>query len=254
MRILVTNDDGVHAPGLAVLERIARALSDDVWVVAPESEQSGASHSLTLAEPVRLRKIDKRKFAVRGTPTDCVMMGVKHVLEDDPPDLILSGVNRGTNIAEDVTYSGTIAAAMEGTVLGVKSVALSQGYGFETNDGMQWACAEHHGPDIVSRLLNVEWPRHVLMNVNFPDRPPESVAGIEVTVQGKRDQANAMIDARLDIRGNDYFWLGFHRKLSDPARGTDLYAIYNGYISITPLHLNLTHEETLAPLRGMFDQ
>ncbi len=254
MRIIVTNDDGIHAPGLEVLERVANELSSDVWVIAPETEQSGASHSLTLADPVRLRKVSDRKFAVYGTPTDCVMMAVKQVLEDEPADLLLSGVNRGSNMAEDVTYSGTIAAAMEGTVLGVKSIALSQGYGFETNEGMQWACAERHAPGIVSRLLEVDWPSNVLMNVNFPDRPPEKIAGIEVTVQGKRDQANAMIDARLDIRGRDYFWLGFHRKLSSPARGTDLFAIYNGYISITPLHLNLTHDETLAPLRDAFTE
>src|SRR5215469_4215337 len=131
LRILVTNDDGIHAPGLAVAEKIARALSDDVWVVAPETEQSGASHSLTLTQPLRLRQIDAKRYAVTGTPTDCVMMAVAHVMEKSPPNLVLSGVNRGSNIADDVTYSGTIAGAMEGTALGIASVALSQAYGFE---------------------------------------------------------------------------------------------------------------------------
>ena len=127
MRILITNDDGIHAPGLAVLERIARELSDDVIVVAPETDQSGVSHSLSLNDPLRLREISPSHFAVKGTPTDCVIMGLRHILKDRKPDLVLSGVNRGQNIAEDVTYSGTIAAAMEGTILGVPSIALSQG-------------------------------------------------------------------------------------------------------------------------------
>lgn len=130
MRILLTNDDGIHAEGLAVLERIARQISDDVWVVAPETDQSGLAHSLTLSEPLRLRQIDARHFALRGTPTDCVIMGVRHVLPG-APDLVLSGVNSGANMADDVTYSGTVAGAMEGTLLGVKAIALSQEYEYE---------------------------------------------------------------------------------------------------------------------------
>src|ERR1044071_7637638 len=129
MRILVTNDDGIHAPGLAAAERIARALSDDVWVVAPETEQSGSSHSLTLTLPLRIRKISERRFAVQGTPTDSVMMAIVHLMKDSKPDLVLSGVNRGYNVADDVTYSGTVAAAMEGVVLGIPSVAMSQSFG-----------------------------------------------------------------------------------------------------------------------------
>ena len=132
MRILITNDDGIHAPGLEVCEQIARALSDDVWIVAPETDQSGVSHSLSLNDPLRLREVAPKHFAVKGTPTDCVIMGVRHIMKDNPPDLVLSGVNRGQNVAEDVTYSGTIAGAMEGTTLGVPSFALSQGYGLET--------------------------------------------------------------------------------------------------------------------------
>ena len=127
MRILLTNDDGIHAEGLAALERIARTLSDDVWVVAPETDQSGFAHSLSLSEPLRLRKIGEKHFAVRGTPTDCVIMGVRKIMPE-PPDLVLSGVNSGSNIADDVTYSGTVAGAMEGTLLGIRSIALSQAY------------------------------------------------------------------------------------------------------------------------------
>src|SRR5690349_9932959 len=140
MRILVTNDDGIHAPGLEICEQIARALTDDVWIVAPESDQSGVSHSLSLNDPLRLRKVGERHFAVKGTPTDCVIMGIRHIL-DAPADLVLSGVNRGQNVAEDVTYSGTVAAAMEGTVLGVPSIALSQAYGLDTRHNPSWATA-----------------------------------------------------------------------------------------------------------------
>src|SRR6195952_4450630 len=144
MRILVTNDDGIHSPGLTVAENIARALSDDVWVVAPETEQSGASHSLTLASPLRLRQISERRFAVTGTPTDCVMMGCLHLLKDDMPTLILSGVNWGSNLADDVTYSGTIAGAMEGCALGIPSIALSQCYDEGARHDIDWSAGEVH--------------------------------------------------------------------------------------------------------------
>src|SRR5882724_3149480 len=178
VRILVTNDDGIHAPGLAVAEKIARALTDDVWVVAPETEQSGASHSLTLSMPLRLREIDKRHFAVTGTPTDCVMMACAHVMKDTQPTLILSGVNRGSNLADDVTYSGTIAGAMEGCALGIPAIAMSQSYFSETEGDTPWACAEAHGPALVRRLVEIGWPQDVLINLNFPDCPPDAVKGV----------------------------------------------------------------------------
>lgn len=249
LRILVSNDDGIHAPGLKSLEKIARALSRDVWVVAPETEQSGASHSLTLSLPLRVRQVTDRKFAVQGTPTDCVMMGIMHIMKDKAPDLVLSGVNRGSNIADDVTYSGTIAAAMEGTVLGVPSIALSQAFGFSDNPHVKWSCAETHGPRVIRQILAAGWPKDVLMNINFPDVLPKDVKGIELTVQGKRDQALLNIDGRIDARGNPYYWIGFKRILSNPPEGTDLYAIYNKRISITPLHLNLTEMGVYADLK-----
>ena len=153
MRILVTNDDGIHAEGLDVLERIARQLSDDVWVVAPETDQSGVAHSLSLSNPLRLRQIGEKRFAVAGTPTDCVIMAVRSVMAEARPDLVLSGVNRGSNVAEDVTYSGTIAAAMEGTLLGIPSIAVSQAYTPGDRNSIRWDCAEHHAPGIIRRLL-----------------------------------------------------------------------------------------------------
>ena len=153
MRILLTNDDGIDAPGLHALREIARQLSEDIWVVAPETNQSGASHSLTLHEPLRMRLLDERAFAVRGTPTDSVIMGVRHVLKDKPPDLVLSGVNRGGNMAEDVTYSGTIAGAFEGTILGIRSIALSQAFGFERGQDVRWQTGIAHGPGLIRKLL-----------------------------------------------------------------------------------------------------
>lgn len=253
LRILLTNDDGIHAPGLDILERIATELSDDVWVVAPENEQSGASHSLTLHLPLRQRRLSEKKFAVQGTPTDCVMMAVRHILpgmEDDRPfDLVLSGVNRGSNIADDVTYSGTIAGAMEGTVLGVPSVALSQGYGFDPQASIiHWETALQHAPPLLRKLLNSGWPSNVLINMNFPGVAAAEVERVEVTKQGRRDQSLIHVDHRVDARGEDYFWLGFKRIPSNPPPGTDLRAIYDGNISITPLHLNLTEVETIEPL------
>ena len=248
LRILLSNDDGINAPGLKSLEKIAAELSDDVWVVAPESEESGASRKLTLTLPLRLREISKHRFAVQGTPTDCVLMGISHVLKDRRPDLVLSGVNRGSNIADDVTYSGTIAAAMEGTALGVPSIALSQAYGFEEGKHVKWSCAEHHGPWLIRKLLELKWPADVLININFPDVLPQSVERVEVTSQGKRDQSLANIIERMDVRGNPYYWLGFKRVLSNPPEGTDLRAIYDGRISVTPLHLNLTEERARKTL------
>ena len=252
MRILITNDDGIHAPGLKAAEKIAHALSDDVWIVAPETEQSGASHSLTLSMPLRLRRIEEKRFALSGTPTDCVMMAVAEVMKGSRPDLILSGVNRGANIADDVTYSGTIAGAMEGCALGIPSIALSQAYGFDEKGDVPWICGETHGPAVIKKLVAAKWPEEVLMNVNFPDCRPDGVKGVEVTEQGKRDLQTATFDRRMDLRGNPYYWIGFRRVRSNPNPGTDLAAIYANRISVTPLHLNLTEFRERERLKDLF--
>jgi 5'-nucleotidase len=243
MRILITNDDGIDSPGLHALRDIGRSLSDDVWVVAPETNQSGASHSLSLHEPLRMRRIDERAFAVRGTPTDSVIMGVRHVLKDGLPDLVLSGINRGANMAEDVTYSGTIAGAFEGTILGIRSIALSQAFGFDSgNKSVRWQTALAHAPGLLRKLLAAEWAPSTVMNVNFPDREPDAVAGTMVTTQGRRDPGLLAIEERHDTWGNPYYWLAFQRRRSNAAEGTDLAAVYAGYISVTPLFLDLTHQ------------
>lgn len=252
MRILITNDDGIHAPGLAVLERIAKKLSDDVWVVAPETDQSGVSHSLSLNDPLRLRKISDKHFAVKGTPTDSVIMGVREVMKDARPDLVLSGVNSGQNVAEDVTYSGTIAAAIEGTILGVPSIALSQGYGPDGREKIMWECAETLAPDIVKKIVEGGIEKGSLVNLNFPNCPPSEIQGVAVTAQGFRDQQLLRLDGRVDGRGKPYYWIAFQRGPHTPANGTDLWALAQKKVSVTPLRLDLTDEPMMTRYARLF--
>jgi 5'-nucleotidase len=244
MRILCTNDDGIHAPGLKIVEEIARALSDDVWIVAPELDQSGVSHSLSLNDPLRLREVSPCHFAVRGTPTDCVIMGARHILGETKPDIVLSGVNKGRNVAEDVVYSGTIAGALEGTILGLPSFALSQEFSVETRERPPWDTALQFGPPIVRKVIQAGIPKNTVINVNFPACAPEQVKGIRVTRQGKRNLGFLKIDERRDGRGNPYFWIGFERAamMDPPAEGTDLAALAARYVSVTPLRLDRTDE------------
>lgn len=251
MRILLTNDDGIHAPGFAALERIARQLSDDLWFVAPAEEQSGAGHSLTLTQPIRVRTLDERRFAVAGTPTDSVMMGLGLLMGELRPDLILSGVNRGPNLAEDLTYSGTVSAAMEGTLAGIRSIALSQAMADYRLGNENFAAAETTAPDIIRDLAATDWGKGVLININFPAlaRPK----GVRVTEQGFRDYGHIRIDARTDPRGFPYYWFGYGREVESPGRTTDLQAIRDGHVSVTPLHLDLTHHQSLATLRASLE-
>lgn len=242
MRILLTNDDGIHAEGLVSLERIARQISDDVWVVAPETDQSGFAHSLSLSEPLRLRRVSDRHYAVRGTPTDCVIMGTRKILPD-PPDLILSGVNSGANLADDVTYSGTVAGAMEGALLGIRSVALSQAYVTEGEDRrVPYETAEMLAPSLLEKLVATPLPNGVLLNVNFPNVAPQDIAGTIVTSQG-RLMHSLWLDERRDGRGFPYYWMRFGREPAESKAGTDLEALRNGFVSVTPLHLDLTAYE-----------
>lgn len=253
MRILITNDDGVNARGLKLLERIARQFSDDIWIVAPTEEQSGAGHSLTLTTPVRLRRHDDRRFSVTGTPTDAVMLALAHVMKDSPPDVILSGINRGANLAEDVTYSGTVSAAMEGALAGVRSIALSQGYSREgMGDTVPFAAAEAWAARVLGPLLEFETEPRTLINVNFPALAPDEVKGIRTCRQGLRDYGRLRIVQRTDPRGYDYYWFGLGPTVQTPGHSTDLEAIVDGYVTISPLHLDLTHEPSLEALQNRF--
>jgi 5'-nucleotidase len=251
VRILVTNDDGIHADGLIALERIAGQLSQDVWVVAPEAEQSGAGRALTLSEPLRVRPIGPKRFSVTGTPTDCVSLAVQHLIEGDAPDLVLSGVNRGQNLAEDVTLSGTVAAAIQGMEMGVPAIALSQSMMFPEGVTPNYDCAEAHAAGVIQKLLEAGWPKDVVINVNFPAAPPEAVTAVEVTRQGFRDVATRFAEKRTDLRGRDYYWLGYKALPSKPPEGVDLRAIYEGRISVTPLHIDLTHMPTVHDLKAV---
>ena len=198
-RILITNDDGIHARGIEVLEEIARGITDDVWVVAPDHEKSGASHSVSLTIPIRMRQLGEQRYQISGTPTDCVLMAVCEFMQDGPPTMIMSGINSGANLAEDISYSGTIAAAMEGTLLGIRSIALSQ---IRPLGGQaDFAAAEKHAPDLINSLFELDqWPAGSFININFPDAPPEQVEGVRVTTQGQRLPGTFSIDSRIDAR------------------------------------------------------
>ncbi|MFM6933343.1 MAG: 5'/3'-nucleotidase SurE [Novosphingobium sp.] len=252
MRILLTNDDGINAPGLNVLERIARQFSDDIWICAPSEEQSGAGHSLTLTRPVRLHKHAERRFSVSGTPTDALTMGLKKVLPA-PPDLILSGVNRGANLGDDVTYSGTVSAAIEGALAGIRSIAFSQVYSKEgMGDDISFAAAEEWGPKLLKSLIDVPFAPRSLINVNFPALAANEVKGIRAVRQGFHDYARGSVVEGTDPRGYRYFWFGLHGIEHTPGHDSDLEAIADGYVSVTPLQLDLTHDASLAMLKERF--
>ena len=244
MRILLTNDDGIHAPGLQVLEAIAATLSDDVWIVAPAEEQSGAGHSLSLSKPVRIRKHGERRYSVSGTPTDAVMMALGQLIDGPAPDLLLSGVNRGANLAEDVTYSGTVAAAMEGALAGVRSIALSQVYARQgMGDQVPFGPASAWGERVVRPLLDVPLPPRTLLNVNFPVREP---AGVRVVRQGFHDIGRTSIVENTDPRGYRYYWFALGGSAGTPDHSTDLEAVADGFVSVTPLALDLTDDVALS--------
>jgi 5'-nucleotidase len=254
MRILLTNDDGVNAPGLKVLEKIARAFSDDIWIVAPADENSGAGHSLTLSRPVRIREHKEKHFSVAGTPTDAVMMALGVVMKDTPPDLILSGVNRGANLGDDITYSGTVSAAMEGALAGVRSIALSQVYRREgMGDAVPFGAAEAWGAKVLAPLIAREYAPRTLINVNFPPIAADAVKGVQVVRQGFHDYSRGSIVKGTDPRGYDYYWFGLHGVEHTSGHDTDLEVIDDGYIAVTPLQLDLTHRDSLAVLSALYD-
>ncbi len=249
MRILLTNDDGYHAPGLKVLETLAARFSDDVWIVAPAEEQSGTSRALTLTRPIRMRRFGERRFTVAGTPTDSVLMALGEVMAEARPDLILSGVNRGANLGEDVLYSGTVAAAAEGALAGIRSIALSQLYPAPApGEKVSFATAEAWGERVLRPLIDAPLPPRTLVNVNFPPVPPEAVRGVRVVRQGLRDYGRVKLDKRIDPRGFPYYWIGLGRMPHTPTGGTDLEAAADGFVTVTPLHLDLTHDTSLALL------
>ena len=247
-RILLSNDDGIDAPGLAVLEKIARTLTDDVWIVAPAREQSGAGHSLTLHHPLRPTQLGEKRFMVDGTPTDCVLVAAQHIMTDFPPDLVLSGINMGANLGEDVHYSGTVAAALEATLQDIPAIALSQ----IMNGTPNWEAAEHYAADLIRSVCKASWGRNTLININFPDLPVDDVKGVKLAIQGKHKLGDELV-VREDPRGRTYIWIGPPRLMDTQDETTDLSLTAAGYIAVTPLCVDLTDRETLSALKQVLE-
>lgn len=246
LRILICNDDGVRATGIKVMQRIAKKITKDVWICAPMNEQSGAGHSLSLRSPLSLSRVSTRKYAVEGTPTDSVLMGIHQLLKRHKPDLVLSGVNRGSNMAEFITYSGTCAAAMEATLLGIPAIAISQQINPEERN-VNWSTAESFLPTLIGKLLKAGWPKHTFININIPNILPEKVAGIEVTSMGQRNMGDSLVEKNHPM-GHKYYWIGALPKQTPGLKGTDLAAIENSKISVTPIDMDLTNYSALKKL------
>ncbi len=248
-RILIVNDDGIDAPGIVLLEEIARGISDDIWVVAPDEERSGAGHSMSITHPIRVRRRDERHFAIRGSPTDCVLLGLYEFL-DRKPDLLLSGINRGPNLAEDITYSGTASAAMEGAMLGIPSIALSQIITYQSE--IHWDTARKYAPIVIEKLRKLTWKPGLFVNVNFPNCPPDQVAGIRATYQGMRPEGAFKPVRRVDERNVPYYWIKIGFPDGGHAEGNDLQAALDHYVSVTPLQIEMTAHDVLPDVAALF--
>ncbi len=251
MRILLTNDDGINAPGLEILERLARQISDDVWTIAPETDQSGIGHAMSLSQPLRLRKLREKTFALNGTPTDCVIMAVREVLPQ-PPDLVLSGINAGPNVGDHVLYSGTVAGAMEGSFLGIRSIALSQSFNSAEDRTLRWETVEALAPAILTKLIAMNISPTVLVNINFPNCEPDKCRGNAIVSQGKLEHS-LDIERRLDGRGIPYHWLTFINNPPEIVEGTDIWALRNDMVAISPLKTDLTETRLLSQFNQHFE-
>lgn len=255
MRILITNDDGISAPGLVVAEEIAREVAGpdgEVWVVAPAFEQSGVGHCVSYIRPMRIEPLGPRRFAVEGSPADCVLAAVCDLMADTPPDLILSGVNRGHNVAEDTLYSGTIGGAMEGALHGFRSIAMSQYFGPARAGVDAFASARAHGVDVVRRVVaGARWSSdgyRVFYNVNFPAVPAGEVKGLRATIQGNRPGPTFGTQPQTSPNGRRYLWLTHDHGNGGTAPGTDSRECHDGFVTVTPLSADLTARDQMAPL------
>ena len=246
-RVLLTNDDGVDAPGLAVLEEVAASLAREVWVVAPERDQSGTSHSISLHDPLRATQQGERRFAVLGTPGDCVVLAVRHLMEGVLPDLVLSGVNRGGNVGVETVFSGTVGAAMTALLLGLPAIALSQLFSYR--EPVHWETARSLAPGVIRQLMAGGWnPQRACLNVNFPHTTPDLAGPLTPTRQGVGLIQTVDVHERTDPRGINYQWLQFRRGPRENAPDTEVAAVMSGRISVTPLRFERTDEESFATL------
>jgi 5'-nucleotidase len=245
--ILLSNDDGIDSEGIKTLEEAVRDLGD-VFVVAPDEERSAASHALTLHKPLRINERDPRHFSMNGTPTDCINFGL-FVILPRKPDLIVSGINHGSNLADDVTYSGTVSAAFEGSILGTMSIAFSLETPDSDKDPFQFDTARHYARKLVERQLKNPHDPSVLLSINIPNRPLSAVKGVRVTRLGKRIINETNIIRKEDPRGRPYYWIGMGPKDFEPDPQSDLHAIDQGFVSVTPLHLDLTHYPSIHQMK-----
>jgi len=245
-RILLTNDDGIDAPGLKVLEAIAAELAREVWVVAPEHDQSGVSHAVSLHHPVRLTQHGRRRYGVTGTPGDCAVLGVAHLMAANPPQLCLSGVNRGANLGIENVFSGTVGGAMTAMMLGVPAIALSQEYADRAK--VPWDTAAALAPDVIRRLLAIGWDPATCLNINFPNLPPAEAGPLTLARQGAGMVQGMQVDTRTDPRGFQYHWIMFRRGLRDQGPESDIAALDAGKIVITPLRYDRTDEAAYLEL------
>jgi 5'-nucleotidase len=242
--ILLSNDDGITSDGIVAL-REALADLDEIWVVAPDRDQSAVSHSLTLHRPLRIESVGPRAFAIDGTPTDCVNLAINRILAERPR-LVVAGINRGANLGDDVTYSGTVSAAMEATLLGVPAIAVS----LVARDQFDFSAAAAFARRLAIAVLRDPLPPDTLLNVNVPDGPAERITGFALTHQGKRRYSDAIVE-KVDPRGKKYYWIGGGEADFVAAEGTDFSAVHSGLVSITPLHLDLTNYASLRALERL---
>jgi 5'-nucleotidase len=250
-RILISNDDSIHAEGIKQLEKIALGITPNVWVVAPETQMSAAGHSLTIHMPLRVKEYDKRHYSVHGTPTDSVLVGAQVVMKEFRPHMILSGINHGQNTADDVTYSGTIAAAIEGTLMNIPSIAFSQD--FDEHGGKpDWSIAQEYLPRILQAFCGKELDPHTLLSVNFPAKKQGVIPEIRVVPQGHYSMADQDMVQLTDPRGRPYLWIGPPPKREETDQSLDVGSLKAGHVTVTPLTLNLTHQPTLKKIEGMF--
>lgn len=241
--ILVCNDDGYRSEGILALAEALRALGT-VYVVAPDRERSAAGHSLTLSHPLRVEKVGTRAYAVDGTPTDCVNLAVNGILRGKKIALVASGINKGANMGDDITYSGTVAGAMEGTLLGIPSIAVS----LASRNHFRFEASAKFTHEVARKVLRHKIPKDTLLNINLPNVPPEEIRGVRVTRQGKRIYGDAIVEKR-DPRGRKYYWIGGDSLEREDIPGSDLEAVEEGYISVTPLHLDMTDYASLRAIR-----
>jgi 5'-nucleotidase len=245
-RVILTNDDGIDAPGIAVLEEIALQIANEVWVIAPEHDQSGQSHAISLHHALRVSERGHRRFAVTGTPGDCAAMGICHLMKDSPPQLMLSGVNRGVNLGIETVFSGTVGGAMTAMMLGVPAIALSQA--FTDRHAVPWDTARTLGPETIRQLLEAGWAKGACLNVNFPPIPANEVGPIALAKQGEGLISGMFVDTRVDPRGLSYHWLNFQRSARQQSPGTDYSAMRAGRIVVTPLRYDRTDEDAFNEL------